>query len=246
MCELLAAAAAEPFALGELWETAAGLERYGVAAFGWGAAWLTPEGTIAHHVSTAAFRDDPAQFALADIRTTALMVHLRRPSKLSTIGLPDAQPFIDPKGRFAFSHNGDLAGFRTIRPRYLEQGRIAGRADSEVGQRWLEDRWAEHAPGLDRPSPDDPGAPDPCRALAALHDELGGQANLMALTPSGVTHVHAGNTENPVFRYRLGRMGIVSTALYSIDRSLFRLVARTATDRHLLRPGQRYHLAPGA
>lgn len=246
MCELLAAAAVDPFSMGELWELAAGLERYGVAGFGWGAAWLTAEGTIAHHVSTAAFRDDPAQFALADVRTTALMVHLRRPSKLSTVGLPDAQPFIDPEGRFAFSHNGDLAGFRTIRPRYLEQGRIAGRADSEVGQRWLEDRWAEHELELAWPSWDDLAGPDPCRALAALHGELGGQANLMALTPSGVTHVYASNTENPVFRYQLGRIGIVSTALHSIDRSLFRLVARSATDRHLLRPGQRYDLVPGA
>lgn len=246
MCELLAAVAAVPFAMGELWEITAGLEKYGVAAFGWGAAWLTPERSIAHHVSTAAFRDDPAQFALADIRTTALTVHLRRPSRLSTIGLPDAQPFIDPDGRFAFSHNGDLAGFKAIRPRYLEQGRIAGRADSEVGQRWLEDRWAEHELGLAWPSPDDPGHPDPCRALAALHGELGGQANLMALTPSGVTHVYAGNTENPVFRFRLGPIRLVTTAVHSPDRSLFRYVVPAATERHLLRPGQRYDLAPRA
>ena len=79
MCELLAAAAADPFAIGDLWEVTAGLERYGMAAFGWGAAWVTPERALAHHVSTAAFRDDPAQFALAKVRTTALMVHLRRP-----------------------------------------------------------------------------------------------------------------------------------------------------------------------
>jgi glutamine phosphoribosylpyrophosphate amidotransferase len=246
MCELLAATAADPFPMGELWDLAAGMERYGVAGFGWGAAWVTPDGSIAHHVSTAAFRDDPAQFALAGVSTRALLVHLRRPSKLSTIGLPDAQPFLDPQGRFAFGHNGDLAGFRTVRPRYLEQGRIAGRADSEVGQRWLEDAWAEHELELSWPDPTQPDAPDPCRALAALHAELGGQANLMALTPSGVTHVHAGNTENPVFHFRLGSMRVASTALYSIDRSLFRLVAPHATDRHLLKPGQRFDLAPGA
>jgi glutamine phosphoribosylpyrophosphate amidotransferase len=240
MCELLAAASADPFPMGDLWDLAAGLERYGLAGFGWGAVWLTAEATFAHHLDTGAFRDDPARSALADVRTTAVMVHLRRPSKLSTIGLPDAQPFLDPAGRFAFSHNGDLAAFREVRPGYAAQGRIAGRADSEVGQRWLEDRWPVTAPSAAR------GTPDPCGALAALHAELGGQANLMALTPAGVTHVHAGNTENPVFRFRLGRIGVVSTALYSIDRSLFRLVARDATDRHLLRPGQRFDLAPGA
>jgi hypothetical protein len=79
-----------------------------------------------------------------------------------------------------------------------------------------------------------------------LHAELGGQANLMALTPSGVTHVHAGNTENPVFRFRLGRLALVTTGIHSLDRSLFRFVVPGATDRHLLRPGQRVDLVPGA
>ena len=241
MCELLAAAAAEPFAMGELWELAAGLEQYGVAAFGWGAAWLTPQGSLAHHVSTGAFRDDAARGDLGALRTTAVMVHLRRPSKLSTIGLPDAQPFIDPAGRFAFSHNGDLAGFRTIRPHYRDQGRIAGRADSEVGQRWLEDHWPDRQ--QDR---DGVGPLDPCDSLASLHADLGGQANLMALTPSGVTHVYAGNTENPVFHFRMGHIRLATTALHSIDRSLFRLVAPTATHRRLLRPGERLDLTPGA
>jgi hypothetical protein len=40
-----------------------------------------------------------------------------------------------------------------------------------------------------------------------------------------------------VFSFRLGRIGIVSTALYSIDRSLFQLAALGATERRLLRPG---------
>ena len=130
-----------------------------MAAFGWGAAWLTPERSIAHHVSTAAFRDDPAQFALADIRTTALMVHLRRPSKLSTIGLPDAQPFIDPDGRFAFSHNGDLAGFKTIRPlpgagahRWEGGFRRSASGGSRIAGRSMS--WS-----LAWPSGDDPGSP---------------------------------------------------------------------------------------
>ena len=40
-----------------------------------------------------------------------------------------------------------------------------------------------------------------------------------------------------MFSFRLGRIGVVSTALYSIDRSLFQLVAPDATDRRLVRPG---------
>ena len=35
----------------------------------------------------------------------------------------------------------------------------------------------------------------------------------------------------------VGRIGVVSTALYSIDRSLFQLAARDATARRLVRPG---------
>ena len=34
------------------------------------------------------------------IETTAALVHLRRPSRLSTLTLPDTQPFDDPAGRF--------------------------------------------------------------------------------------------------------------------------------------------------
>ncbi len=234
MCELLAAVAGEPFRMGDLWDITNGLERYGQAAFGWGAAWLDADGSLARHVSTAAFRDDPARHDLADTRTRALMVHLRRPSRLSTIGLPDTQPFIDPAGRFAFSHNGDLSGSGRVRPRFMEQGRIAGKADSEVGQRWLEDAWAT-ADGAAR-----------AETLAALHGEMGGQANLMALTPDGVTHCYAGNTDNPLFRFRLGPLSLVTTGIHSADRSLFRFVVRGATGRHLIRHGQRFELTSGA
>jgi glutamine phosphoribosylpyrophosphate amidotransferase len=232
VCELLAAAAPEPFSLERLWELAAGLERYGVAGFGWGVAWRTPDAELRHHVATAAFRDDPARAPLDREQATTAIVHLRRPSRLSTIGLPDAQPFLDPAGRFAFVHNGDLARVAGPRAAYRAQGRIAGRADSEVGQRWLEDRWTDPT--------------DPCRTLAALHADLDGQANLIALDRAGVAHVHAGNAENPVFRFRLDDLVVVSTALYSIDRSLFRLVARGARDRRVLRPGQQAHVAFGA
>jgi hypothetical protein len=46
-----------------------------------------------------------------------------------------------------------------------------------------------------------------------------------------------GNDENPVFAFRMGRIGIASTGIYSIDRSLFRFVAQGATDRRLVPRG---------
>ena len=169
MCEHFIARAAEPFQLRELWSFADRLERYGLAGFGWGAAWIDGDGALRSHRDVRAFRDDhEGGMAVGMERTTAALVHLRRPSKLSTLDLPDTQPFDDPAGRFSFSHNGDLRDYRSLRRDYEAQGRIHGRADTEVGARWLEDAWRPDAPAAD--------------LLGALHDRFGGQANLAVLT----------------------------------------------------------------
>ena len=223
MCEHFVARAAEPFRLDELWPFAERLERYGMAGFGWGAAWRTADGRLESHRDIRAFRDDPLAADVGAVETTSALVHLRRPSKLSTLQLADTQPFVDPGERFAFSHNGDLRDIRDARRRFQEQGRIAGRADTEVGQRWLEDAWAD--------------CPSPAAALRALHATFGGEANLALIATDGAVVHYAGNAENPVFSFGLGRIGIVSTALYSIDRSLFQLAALGATNRRLVRPG---------
>lgn len=221
MCELFVARAAAPFRLDELWPLAERLERWGIAGFGWGAAWSAGDGTLRWHRSTGSFCDDPAREVLGSVETTSLLVHLRRPSRLSTIGPADTQPFADPAGRFAFAHNGDLADVRAARDGYRKQGRIHGRADSEVGQRWLEDAWDAE--------------PRPARLLPGLHGVFGGSANLAMLVPGGGAHLYAGNPENPVFAFRLGAIGIACTGAYSLDRSLFRLVAPDATRRRLVR-----------
>ena len=225
MCEHYIARAAEPFQLRELWPFTARLEQFGMAGFGWGAAWLGGDGQLHSHRDIRAFRDDhEGGMAIGFTETTSALVHLRRPSKLSTLQLADTQPFDDPAGRYAFSHNGDLRDYRELRGDYQAQGRIHGRADTEVGARWLEDRWtgdASGAPGL----------------LTAMHDRFGGEANLAVLAADGAPYHYAGNGENPVFSFRLGRIGVVSTGLYSIDRSLFQLAAPEATERHLVRVG---------
>jgi hypothetical protein len=219
MCEQFVARAAEPFRLDELWPFAEKLETFGIAGFGWGVAWTEPGGALGCHRDVRAFRDDPAREAIGAIEASSVLLHLRRPSRLSTLDLPDTQPFADPGARFAFSHNGDLRDWRPARARYRAEGRIHGRADSEVGQRWLEDRWDGHGDGL----------------LAELHATFGGHANLATLAADGTPRHYAGNDENPVFTFRLGRVGIASTAIYSVDRSLFRFAARGATNRRLVR-----------
>ncbi len=221
MCEQFVARATEPFRLDELWPFTEKLEQFGLAGFGWGAAWLDHGGAIRSYRDLRAFRDDPRRDAVGTNETTAALVHLRRPSRFSTLTLADTQPFDDPAGRFAFSHNGDLRDYKSLRPGYRAQGRIAGRADTEVGERWLEDEWGPTQPvGT---------------LLAALHDRFGGEANLAVLAADGTAHHYAGNHENPVFTFRLGQIGLVSTAMYSLDRSVFRYVAAGATDRRLVR-----------
>jgi glutamine phosphoribosylpyrophosphate amidotransferase len=230
VCEHYVARAAEPFRIDELWEFTERLEHFGIAGFGWGAGWLTSDGRIESHRDVRAFADDPARSEIGLAETTSLLVHLRRPSKLSTLQLPDTQPFVDPSGRFVFSHNGDLQEVAEPRRRFQAEGRIHGRADTEVGARWLEDAWDT--------------CPTPAAALRALHGAFGGQANLATVSRDGTVVHYAGNSDNPVCTFRLGRIGIASTAIYSIDRSLFQLAATGSTDRRVVRPGLVVALAP--
>ena len=220
MCEQYVAVSAAPFRIGSLWPFTERLERYGLAGFGWGATWLGPDGTLRSYRDIGTFRDDPQRDAVGDHETNALLVHLRRPSKFSTIGLPDTQPFDDPAGRYAFSHNGDLANLKPHRARYREAGRLHGKADTEVGARWLEDEWsaAGSVPGV----------------LGKLHDTFGGHANLAVLTSTGEAHHYAGNDENPVFTFDLGPVRLACTGMYSLDRSVFKYVAPEATHRALV------------
>jgi hypothetical protein len=231
MCEHYVARAAALFRIDELWPFTEKLERYGIAGFGWGAAWLRADGGIAQYRDPRAFGDDPGREAVGRIETTSLLVHLRRPSRLSTLGVPDTQPFLDPAGRFAFSHNGDLRDFRPWRRRYRAEGRIHGRADTEVGARWLEDAWTSEEPVA--------------HLLGALHDAFGGDANMAVLAADGTSHHYAGNAENPVFTFRLGAIRLACTGIHSLDRSLFRFVAPEAADRRLVRTHSTVELPPG-
>ena len=220
MCEQYVAVAATPFRIGTLWPFTERLERYGIAGFGWGATWRTPDGGLRSHRDIGSFRDDTEREAVGDEVTSAVLVHLRRPSKFSTIGPPDTQPFDDPAGRYAFSHNGDLEHHEGFRARYRQAGRLKGKADTEVGARWLEDEWAAAD-----------SVPD---VLNKLHDTFGGHANLAVLTSSGEAHHYAGNVENPVFTFDLDGIHLACTGMYSRDRSVFKFVVPEATNRRLV------------
>jgi len=221
VCEQYVAVSTKSFRIADLWPFTERLERFGLAGFGWGATWLADDGTLRSYRDIGAFRDDDGRAAVGEELTRALLVHLRRPSKFSTIGIPDTQPFDDPAGRYAFSHNGDLANYTELRKEYREAGRIQGRADTEVGARWLEDAWT--------------GTGSVPETLKRLHETFGGHANLAVVTSEGQAHHYAGNDENPVFSFDLEGIRVASTGMYSLDRSVFKYVVPEATDRKLVK-----------
>ena len=122
MCEHFVARAAEPFRLDELWPFTERLERFGIAGWGWGAAWATNDGSLARTATSG---------RSATIRAATRSGGSRRPRRSSTSAgrrssrrsaLADTQPFDDPAGRFAFSHNGDLRDIGDVARRYRDAG----------------------------------------------------------------------------------------------------------------------------
>ena len=225
MCEQYVARAASAFRIDTLWSFTDRLERNGIASYGWGATWLGADGQLHSYRDIGTFVDDKAgQAKVGAEETRSLLVHLRRPSKLSTIGIPDTQPFDDPAGRFAFSHNGELDNERRFRKRYRDAGRLFGKADTEVGERWLEDEWN--------------GGSDVPGVLKRLHEAFEGDANLAVLTRDGSAYHYAGNSLNPVFAFDLGDVNVVSTGIHSLDRSFFKYVVPEATNRRLVPRGK--------
>jgi predicted glutamine amidotransferase len=230
MCEMLAVQARAPgatFALAEVLPLAAELERWGIAGFGWGIAWhdpaagrvlraIEPDGLHSHLAS--------AQASLGAVRADAALIHLRRPNQLSTVGLADTQPFYSERHGCAFAHNGDFERHETLRPRYLEQGLLAGKADSEVGFRLFEEE-------LERAG----GAPPAEEALRQVYTTLGGRANLLALLADGSIAAYANYQDNWMFSCRLGEWDVLVTALYSWDHSVFTLIL---PDAHTIRQMQ--------
>ena len=225
MCEHYVARAAEPFRLDELWPFTERLERYGIAGFGWGAAWISDERQDRRPTATCVPSGTTPRvrpWARSRRRRRWSTFGGRRSSRRS--GSPDTQPFDDPAGRFSFSHNGDLRDVQVVAgalpgrrpdPRASRHGGRGALARGRVG--WRGSRAA--------------------RRLATLHETFGGQANLSLLTADGGVSAYAGNTENPLFTFRLGRIGLACTGIYSLDRSIFRFAAPGATERNLVRVG---------
>jgi len=226
MCELLAVAWERPEPFGRILPWARGLERVGIAGYGWGVAWLEGEpGTAAAAVRgyrhpTSLDQDQEGAAALSEVTSTRFLVHLRRPNKLSTVQLADSQPFVDAAeeggpGTFALCHNGLLERRGEIRPAY--EHRLKGRADSEVGFVVLADLLAEGVPAEE--------------ALPEVHRRFGGKANFGFLSRDGALLAYGGHPANAFWRFGLDGAEVAATQVHSDDLSVFDLLFDRAERR---------------
>jgi predicted glutamine amidotransferase len=226
MCEMLAASFPEPVEFAFLADQVGELERLGLGGFGWGVAWLE-QGGVATVRDTGRYLEQGIEDAsLRAISSERFLVHLRRPSRLSTVSLADTQPFFDG-ARHAWCHNGFLARAEELRPRFADV--LQGRADSEVGWAYFKERLAA---GI-----------EPTAALGEVADEFGGTVNLGYLGADGTTAVYSKSETNNMWRFRLGQAEVACTSLHSSDESLFDLIFPEATGRELLVPGSSLELA---
>ncbi len=222
MCEHYVARAAEPFRIDELWSFTERLERYGLAGFGWGAAW-----TGRRRVDRVVPRRPGLPRRPRARRGRRDRDH--RPARPS----PPPVPAVDPDSA------GHPAVHRSGRPVRLLAQRGPARLPSLAGA--LPTGGSDPRPGrhrggrpLARGRLGSRGArrPSPGHAPRRLRRR---REHGRAEPPTGRPYHYAGNAENPVFTFRLGRIRLASTGIYSLDRSLFRFVAPGAQDRALVR-----------
>jgi predicted glutamine amidotransferase len=194
------------------------MESYGIASFGWGVAWLDAGRVRRYRFAGRLAEDEQAGRALSGVSSTHYLVHFRRPNLLSTTQLADTQPFLARDERFAFCHNGSFVREAEFRSRF--EGRLEGKADSEVGFRMFEDYLDQ---GL--------GAEE---ALVQTHGQLNGRANLGYLGAGGELVLFNSYPTNRFHRFRVDGAEVAATELHSPDDSLFRLIFPEATDRRLI------------
>ncbi len=222
MCEILLAVWSDPEPAPTVLDWAGRLERFGLGGFGWGIAWLEGGRIVAHRFPGRLDEDARGASQLSSVRSTRYLVHLRRPSQLSTIQLADTQPFVDAEAGLAFAHNGRFDRAEEMRGRFA--GRLFGRADSEVGFQLFASLRAQGV--------------SPRAALVATHRELEGSANLALLPATGTPLIYHGAPANQVWRFRLDGAEVATTGLHSSDEALFDLCFPDALGRRRLMPAE--------
>lgn len=228
MCELLVAAFDEPRPFRTIAPLVFRLEQLGLGGFGWGVAWLEDSRAAVGGVRGLGRYGDEGHgdVTLLERRSARFVVHLRRPSKLSTVQMADTQPFFEGD-ESAWCHNGFLERAEEMRPRFA--GCLAGRADSEVGWQFFLEKRDE---GLDA-----------VEALRAVDAAFGGKVNLVYLDARGEVSVYSRHEANRMWRFSLEGGEFAATDLHSDDSSLFDLVVPAASNRRRLEPGSAERVA---
>lgn len=205
MCEMLAITSRHPVSIDEVLRWSRLLDQYGLAGFGWGMAWTDGTRLFRYRSVHGIRQDDTADEALRGVTVTRAFVHLRRPSRMSTIGHVNAQPYQSEDQEWAFAHNGYFSRYKDYLAAY--QTELQGTSDSEVGFLLCRD-YLKSGSSL-------------AESLSKTHHRLEGRANLMALKQDGTLAVYAGNPDNLLYRFSLGPVEMVTTSLHSPDGYLF-------------------------
>lgn len=214
MCEILIAAWPAPRPFHEIEGPALELERLGVAGFGWGVATVDERARLLHKSTDSMWDDYHGRNSIREISSRTFLIHLRRPSRLSTRTLEDTQPFVEPEQGFAFSHNGLLARHEEFRRQFAS--RLVGAGDSEIAFQLFGHLLSDH---------------DQAVALTEVHRKMEGEANFAILSEDGAPLVFGGHRDNPFWVFRRGDGCYATTGLHSGDESVFDLIFPGATDR---------------
>ena len=210
---MLAMTSVEPVEMHDVLNWSRLLDQYGLASFGWGITW-TDGARLFRYRSVLGIREDAtAEHALRGMTMTRGFIHLRRPSRMSTIGHLNAQPYQSPDARWAFAHNGYFDRYREYVAAYRSE--LQGTSDSEIGFLLCRDQLSQ---GLSLEE-----------SLKETHRLLEGKANLMALDRDGRLAVYAGNPENPLFTFSVGTIHMATTSLHSPDHFLFDTIFPSAS-----------------
>ncbi|QQE77195.1 hypothetical protein [Alicyclobacillus sp. SO9] len=210
MCELLYLAKHSPFPLADVLPWAVSVEHFGIAGFGWGVSWVSPNGHLHHFVSAGTLEAEyKNQMKLAPKEAVSCLFHLRRPSFFKTLTPENGQPYLDP-GRFAFAHNGFFQNHNEFRDQFKDN--IQGESDSEIGF-LLYQKYLNHMGTID--------------ALEQVASELVGigSANVMLLDSEGRGYALGRNRRrNRIFQLvGEGYFGAV-TEMHSQDSELLHRV----------------------
>jgi predicted glutamine amidotransferase len=220
VCELMTVAFERPFSFSRLAGRVCDLERWGLAGFGWGVAWHTPDGRVRVERGLGRFQDEGlSRDDLMQTTSRRFLVHLRRPNKLSTVQLADTQPFVGDQGCGAFCHNGFFERAEAHRPELAEA--LRGDADSEVAWVYLKRRLA--------------GGTSPADGFREVDEQFGGTLNLGYLEGSGQLVVYSHNKNNVLWQFSWAQAdtmaNVVCSGLHSDDQTLFDVVFPDATKR---------------